>query len=101
MVAKVETRFGGIDILINNAGLHSAEYGQPMAALGIPKVRRPFDVNVIGVIICTMTARRAMASRPGACVFNIASSAAYMSGGAYGVSKLDDGRSDEDRACRH
>ncbi len=88
MVADVVGRLGGIDILINNAGLHSAAYGQPMGVLGLDKVRRLFDVNVIGVIVCTMAARSAMAGRPGACVFNISSSAAYSSGGAYGVSKL-------------
>jgi NAD(P)-dependent dehydrogenase (short-subunit alcohol dehydrogenase family) len=54
----------------------------------LDNVRRLFEVNVIGVIVCTMAARRAMAGRPGACVFNISSSASYSSGGAYGVSKL-------------
>lgn len=88
LVADVVDRLGGIDILINNAGLHSAAYGQPMGVLGLEKVRRLFDVNVMGVIYCTMAARSAMAGRPGACVFNISSSAAYSSGGAYGVSKL-------------
>jgi NAD(P)-dependent dehydrogenase (short-subunit alcohol dehydrogenase family) len=88
LVADVVTRLGGIDILINNAGLHSAEYGQPMEVLGLAKVRRLFDVNVMGVINCSMIARPAMTGRPGACVFNISSSAAYASGGAYGVSKL-------------
>ncbi len=88
MVADVVARLGGIDILINNAGLHSAEYSQPMETLGLTKVRRLFDVNVIGVIICTMAAHAAMVGRPGACIFNISSSAAYPSGGAYGVSKL-------------
>ena len=88
VVADVVAQLGGIDILINNAGLHSAEYGQPMGDLGLAKVRRLFDVNVMGVIICTMAARSAMRGRPGACVFNISSSASYVGGGAYGVSKL-------------
>jgi NAD(P)-dependent dehydrogenase (short-subunit alcohol dehydrogenase family) len=88
LVADVVDRLGGIDILINNAGLHSAEYGRPMGVLGLDKVRRLFEVNVLGVIVFTMAARQAMAGRPGACVFNISSSASYVSGGAYGVSKL-------------
>ncbi|MDA8043865.1 MAG: SDR family oxidoreductase [Actinomycetota bacterium] len=85
---RVAEQFGGIDILINNAGLHSEAYSQPMAVMGLEMTRRLFEVNLMGVVICTMAARPAMAGRPGACVFNISSSAAYASGGAYGVSKL-------------
>ena len=88
LIAEVVASHGGIDVLINNAGLHSAEYGQPMGVLGTEKVRRLFDVNIMGVVLCTLAARSALAARQGACVFNISSSAAYASGGAYGVSKL-------------
>jgi NAD(P)-dependent dehydrogenase (short-subunit alcohol dehydrogenase family) len=88
LVTTTADRLGGIDILINNAGLHSAAYGKPMGVLGLEKIRRLFDVNVLGVINCTMLARPAMIGRPAPCVFNISSSAAYASGGAYGVSKL-------------
>ena len=69
MVADVVARLGGIDILINNAGLHSAEYSQPMETLGLTRIRRLFEVNVIGVIVCTMAAHAAMRGRPGACDF--------------------------------
>ncbi len=88
LITEVVASHGGIDVLINNAGLHSAEYGQPMGVLGTEKVRRLFDVNIMGVVLCSLAARSALAARQGACVFNISSSAAYASGGAYGVSKL-------------
>jgi 3-oxoacyl-[acyl-carrier protein] reductase len=88
LVADVVARRGGIDILINNAGLHSAEYNVPMAVTGIAGLRRLFDVNLMGVITCTLLARPAMVGRPGAAVVNISSSAAYGCGTAYGVSKL-------------
>jgi 3-oxoacyl-[acyl-carrier protein] reductase len=79
---------GGIDILINNAGLHSQEYGQPILAMGLTKVKRLFDVNVIGLIACTLAAVAHMKGRAGANIVNISSSAAHMGGSAYGDSKL-------------
>lgn len=79
---------GGIDILINNAGLHSREYGQPITVLGLARVKRLFDVNVMGTVTCTLAAVPYMKSRTGASIINISSSAAHMGGSAYGDSKL-------------
>lgn len=79
---------GGVDILINNAGLHSDEYGQPILKMGLAKVRRLFDVNVLGVVCCTLAAFPHMKGRAGASIVNISSSAAHMGGSAYGDSKL-------------
>lgn len=85
--AELAASHGGIDLLINNAGLHSHEYSRPLAELGLAKIRRLFDVNVMGVVACTLAAQPHMAGRAGASVVNIASSAAYL-GGGYGNSKL-------------
>lgn len=79
---------GGIDLLINNAGLHSDEYGQPITRMGFAKVKRLFDVNVMGVVNCTLAAWPHMKGREGASIVNISSSAAHMGGSAYGDSKL-------------
>ncbi len=79
---------GGIDILINNAGLHSDEYGQPITKMGLAKTRRLFEVNVNATVLCTLAALPYMRGRAGASMVNIASSAAHMGGSAYGVSKL-------------
>jgi NAD(P)-dependent dehydrogenase (short-subunit alcohol dehydrogenase family) len=87
-VAATAEAFGGIDILINNAGLHSVAYSEPMATSGVAKLRRLFDVNVMGVIICSLAARPAMAGRPRPVILNMSSTAAYGCPTAYGVSKL-------------
>ncbi|MDE2403678.1 MAG: SDR family oxidoreductase [Sphingomonadales bacterium] len=88
VMAEAAQANGGIDVLINNAGLHSDEYGQPILKMGLAKVRRLFDVNVIGVVTCTLAAVPHMAGRAGAVIINISSSAAHMGGSAYGDSKL-------------
>jgi 3-oxoacyl-[acyl-carrier protein] reductase len=87
-VAAIVSDRGGIDILINNAGLHSVEYNLPMAELGVDRLRRLFDVNVLGIMICSLAVKQAMANRPGAVILNISSNASYPCTTGYGVSKL-------------
>ncbi|MEU6140664.1 SDR family oxidoreductase [Streptomyces sp. NPDC047081] len=87
VVAEIAELHGGLDILINNAGLHAA-YNRPFTELGLANVRRVLDVNVMGVIICSLAAREVMRGRPGASIVNISSSAAYANRSIYGVSKL-------------
>jgi 3-oxoacyl-[acyl-carrier protein] reductase len=87
IMAQVAERAGGIDILINNAGLHSTGFNRPLQELGLAKIRQLFDVNVLGVVITTFAAAPHMAGRTGANIVNIASASAFLPGG-YGVSKL-------------
>jgi 3-oxoacyl-[acyl-carrier protein] reductase len=87
-VATTVDRFGGIDILINNAGLHLTKYNQPFGMLSRNEIRGLFDVNVIGVINVTLACRDSMRGRGGGAVLNISSMAGYMSATPYAVSKL-------------
>ncbi|MDX2545021.1 SDR family NAD(P)-dependent oxidoreductase [Streptomyces sp. WI04-05B] len=87
VVDEITERHGGLDLLVNNAGLHAA-YNRPFTELGLANVRRVLDVNVMGVIICSLAAREAMKDRAGASIVNISSSAAYANRSIYGVSKL-------------
>jgi NAD(P)-dependent dehydrogenase (short-subunit alcohol dehydrogenase family) len=87
-VASAIHEFGGIDILINNAGLHLMKYNQPFGVLSRNDVRALFDVNVIGVINCTLACRDSMRTRGGGVVLNISSMAGYINVTPYGVSKL-------------
>ena len=87
-VASTVAEFSGIDIVINNAGLHLTKYNQPFGALSRKDVRDLFDVNVMGVINVTLACRDAMRERGGGVVLNISSMAGYMSATPYAVSKL-------------
>ena len=87
-VATAIDRFGGIDIVINNAGLHLTKYNRPFGELSRDEVRGLFDVNVIGVINVTLACRDSMRKRGGGVVLNISSMAGYVSATPYAVSKL-------------
>lgn len=87
-MAQAALANGGIDLLINNAGLHSDEYSKPIVELGLAKVRRLFDVNVMGVVTCTLAALPHMKGREGANIVNISSMAAHLHASSYGDSKL-------------
>lgn len=87
-VEQAVEHFGGVDILINNAGLHAAEYNQPIERLGMGKINRLFAVNVMGPLHCAIACRPFMRARGGGVIVNLSSLAAYLNTTIYGVSKL-------------
>lgn len=87
-VAATVAEFGGIDILINNAGKHLTEFGQPVTRLSTDKWKEMLDVNVIGLVSCSRACKEALAARGGGVIVNLASISAFLSNSAYGISKL-------------
>ena len=87
-VEKSAAHFGGVDILFNNAGLHLSKYNQPFSKLDRNELRRLLDVNVVGVVNCTLACRAFMRERGGGSVVNISSVASNLCVSPYGLSKL-------------
>lgn len=69
-------RFGRIDVLLNNAGYGA--YG-PLEATPLDKVRRQFDVNVIGLLATTQAVLPHMRRQKSGVILNVSSIGGRMS----------------------
>lgn len=69
-VAAAQARFGGIDVLLNNAGFGA--YG-PLEAFDMEGIRRQFDTNVIGLLAVTKAVLPLMRQQGNGVIVNISS----------------------------
>jgi NAD(P)-dependent dehydrogenase (short-subunit alcohol dehydrogenase family) len=88
MAAAAVESFGGVDVLVNNAGVHLHHAQLPYTREAVDQWRHVLDVNVVGALVCAIACRDSMRARGGGAIVNHSSMAAYSGGGAYGVSKL-------------
>jgi len=70
MVAEVQTRFGGLDVLVANAGIVASA---PIVSMDEALWDRLFAVNVKGVFLCARAAVPLLVARGGGRIVNIAS----------------------------
>lgn len=79
MFARVDARFGHLDALVNNAGV--VDVSARVDQMDVARLRRMFDINVIGSFLCAREAVRRMSTRHGGrggAIVNVSSAAARL-----------------------
>jgi NAD(P)-dependent dehydrogenase (short-subunit alcohol dehydrogenase family) len=87
LFAAVERDLGGVDVLVNNAGVGLFA---PVASMSLDDWHAVIETNVNGVFYCTREAIPRMKRRGGGYIFNVSSLAgrnAFPNAGAYCASK--------------
>jgi len=83
LFATVDAQLGPLSALVNNAGV--VDQPARVETMSIERLRRMFDINVIGSIVCAREAVRRMSTRSGQVNFGTApgpNGACYGQGGA-------------------
>ena len=79
MFATVDAQLGRLTALVNNAGV--VDRTQRVDEMSVQRLRRMFDINVIGSIVCAREAVRRMSTRhggQGGAIVNVSSAAARL-----------------------
>ena len=87
LVDETVTRFGGLDVLVNNAGVGKFSH---VADMSLDDWRQIIDTNLSGVFYCSRAAIPAMKARGAGFIINISSLAGknpFIGGAAYCASK--------------
>ncbi|MDG4834383.1 SDR family NAD(P)-dependent oxidoreductase [Solwaraspora sp. WMMD1047] len=81
-------RFGGIDILINNAGRHLMSWSRPVTDVTTEAWRDILDVNVLGIVNCARACRPHLRAAGDGAILSVSSVSGFTSTDVYGVTKL-------------
>ena len=79
MFARIDAEFGRLTALVNNAGV--VDMPSRVDAMSVARLRRMFDINVLGSFICAREAVLRMSTRhggAGGCIVNLSSAAARL-----------------------
>ena len=79
MFARVDAELGRLTALVNNAGV--VDMPSRVDAMSVARLRRMFDINVLGSFICAREAVLRMSTRhggSGGCIVNLSSAAARI-----------------------
>jgi NAD(P)-dependent dehydrogenase (short-subunit alcohol dehydrogenase family) len=87
MVELAVDRFGGVDILVNNAAMMSELPKEGLCEVPMALWDKVHAVNVTGPLICTRAVVASMKERGAGKIINQASAAAFLPGGLYRISK--------------
>lgn len=85
--ATVE-RFGGIDLLVNNAAIYGAMEFDLLLTVDWDYYQRFMGVNMNGALLCTRACHPHMVERGGGAIVNQSSTAAWLYSGFYGLAKV-------------
>jgi 3-oxoacyl-[acyl-carrier protein] reductase len=87
MAAVAVERFGGIDLLVNNAAIFGGMKLDFLLTVDWEYLQRFLAVNLTGALVCTRACYPSMAERGGGAIVNQSSTAAYLYAGYYGWAK--------------
>ncbi len=81
MFAQVDVQLGRLSCLVNNAGV--VDHGNRVEEMSFERLRRMFDINVLGSFLCAREAIKRMSTRHGGAggsIVNLSSVASRMGG---------------------
>jgi NAD(P)-dependent dehydrogenase (short-subunit alcohol dehydrogenase family) len=87
LAESVAQKFGGVDILINNAAIFAGMRRESLLEVDYAYYQRFMEVNMNGALIVTRAVYKFMVKRGGGAIVNQSSTAAYEAGNYYKIAK--------------